>query len=53
MPIPSPSEAPDLYDDFDYPVRPPGYKTGVRRSERVQQLIDEEIKDQNPPKEDQ
>jgi hypothetical protein len=33
--IPTPAERPDLYDDFDYPERPEGYKHGMRIPQSV------------------
>ena len=29
MPIPSPKERPDLYDYFDFPDRPPSWKSSI------------------------
>jgi hypothetical protein len=28
--MPTPEERPDLYDSFDFPDRPPGWKSGIK-----------------------
>lgn len=46
MPIPPPSERPDLYDYFDYPERPKGWKNPIKVPEHIQQMIDDQKRDQ-------
>lgn len=41
MPIPPPSERPDLYDDFDFPDRPEGYQNPIPIPPYLQRMIDE------------
>lgn len=33
--MPTPAERPDLYDYYDYPDRPKGYKSGIRIPQSV------------------
>jgi len=47
MPIPSPQERPDLYDDFDC-MPPGGRETGIATPPRIQALIDARQKTTQP-----
>lgn len=45
MPIPSPQERPDLYDDYDGIDRPVGWKNTISTPEHLQSLLDAKQRD--------